>query len=425
MAVIRSSTRGSGRRLPLLHLLGLFLLMAPVAHAQDVRWERVGEPFSGQGLDVADNGTLYAAGSAGLLRLTPEDTWEVLYDDYVRSVAVLGAGDTLVVEESYILRSTDGGQTWTEVYDKNGPLTRLSDGTLFSGRSGFYTGFTVRSDDGGATWEAPDFSGEPPFHCEAFGEAGANVMAGCVFGVAYSTDGGHTFAPSSLWDTVYGGRSFAQLGDGTALAIVGGGCCYGGIYRSTDGGRTWDFLFDIEGPGTLAASGQTVFAVRGDSRVWRSTDGGQAWEEVASFHEGEPFMWANDAAVGPDGRLYAAGSVGGPPAAPSGVYRTVDPVFPPVAAETGPPRRASARLEVYPNPAGESITVALELAEAGHVRIGLYDVQGREVAVLHAGPLSAGEHALSFESAHLPAGVYLVRVEGKDLTASQRVTVVR
>src|SRR5690606_5974220 len=97
VAMIHASTRGRGRRLPLPRLLGLFLLMASSAYAQDVRWERVREPFSAQGLDVADGGMLYAAGSAGLLRLTPEDTWEVLYDDYVRSVAVLGAGDTLVV----------------------------------------------------------------------------------------------------------------------------------------------------------------------------------------------------------------------------------------------------------------------------------------------------------------------------------------
>src|SRR5690606_24563231 len=234
----------------------------------------------------------------------------------------------------------------------------------------------------------------------------------------YSTDGGRTFAPSSLWqENVYMGRAFAQLGDGTALAIVGGGCCRGGIYRSPDGGRTWDFLFDIAGPGKLAAAGQTVFAVRRASRVWRSTDGGQAWEEVAPVYEGEQLLRAMDAAVGPDGRLYVAGSVGGPPAAPSGVYRTVEPVFPPVAAETGPPRRAGARLEVYPNPAGEAVTVALELAEPGHVRVGLYDVRGREVAVLHEGPLSAGEHVLSFETAGLPAGlpagVYLVRAEGE------------
>src|SRR5690606_11777085 len=229
-----------------------------------------------------------------------------------------------------------------------------------------------------------------------------------------------------LWqENVYMGRAFAQLGDGTALALVGGGCCYGGIYRSTDGGRTWDFLFDIAGPGTLAASGQTAFAVRRDSRVWRSTDGGQTWEEVAPVYEGEQLLRARDAAVGPDGRLYVAGNVGGPPAAPSGVYRTVEPVFPPVAAETGPPRRAGTRLEVYPNPAGEAVTVALELSEPGHVRVGLYDVQGREVAVLHEGPLGVGEHALAFETAGLPAGVYLVRAEGEDFTATQRVTVVR
>ncbi len=100
-------------------------------------------------------------------------------------------------------------------------------------------------------------------------------------------------------------------------------------------------------------------------------------------------------------------------------------VVPGVNAEDGAAPEEASRLVVWPNPMRGAATVGLTLAEASDMRVVVFDVLGREVAVLHAGPLGAGEHALSFESAHLPAGVYLVRAEGGGLVASQRVTVVR
>ena len=100
-------------------------------------------------------------------------------------------------------------------------------------------------------------------------------------------------------------------------------------------------------------------------------------------------------------------------------------VVPGVDAEEGAEPEGASGLEVYPNPARGAATVVLTLAEASEVRVVVYDVLGREVAVLAEGPLGAGEHALAFEVAGLPAGLYVVRAEGKGFTASRRVTVVR
>ncbi len=100
-------------------------------------------------------------------------------------------------------------------------------------------------------------------------------------------------------------------------------------------------------------------------------------------------------------------------------------VVPGVDTEDGPETDAETRLSVYPNPSAGTATVALTLVEPSEVRIVVYDVLGRAVAVLHAGPLGVGEHALAFDAAGLPAGVYLVRAEGGGFAASQRVTVVR
>lgn len=100
-------------------------------------------------------------------------------------------------------------------------------------------------------------------------------------------------------------------------------------------------------------------------------------------------------------------------------------VTPGVDAEESPEPERETRLSVYPNPSFGEATVALTLAEAAEVRVAVFDVLGREVAVLHEGSMAAGERALAFETARLPSGLYLVRAKGETFSASLRMTVVR
>ena len=105
-------------------------------------------------------------------------------------------------------------------------------------------------------------------------------------------------------------------------------------------------------------------------------------------------------------------------------------VTPGVGAEDGAEPGEASGLVVYPNPFAGEATVVLSLAEASEVRVAVYDVLGREVAVLHAGPMGAGEHTLRFEGAGLPAGLYLVRASSvgqgaRGLSLVQQFTVLR
>jgi hypothetical protein len=82
-------------------------------------------------------------------------------------------------------------------------------------------------------------------------------------------------------------------------------------------------------------------------------------------------------------------------------------------------------LSVYPNPSAEAATVTLTLAEAAEVRAAVYDVLGREVAVLHDGPLAVGAHEWSLDGHELPSGPYLVRAStGREVVAA-RLTLLR
>ncbi|HIL58420.1 MAG TPA: T9SS type A sorting domain-containing protein, partial [Rhodothermales bacterium] len=61
----------------------------------------------------------------------------------------------------------------------------------------------------------------------------------------------------------------------------------------------------------------------------------------------------------------------------------------------------------------------------GAVRLAVYDLLGREVAVLAEGTRPAGAHTARFDSRALAAGAYLVRLDAGGQSATRRLTVVK
>ena len=79
-----------------------------------------------------------------------------------------------------------------------------------------------------------------------------------------------------------------------------------------------------------------------------------------------------------------------------------------------------------PNPFSGVARFTLAVREAQAVRVEAFDALGRRVAVLHDGPLDAGDaHALAFDGAGLPAGLYVVRAVGERFHATRTVTLLR
>ncbi len=105
----------------------------------------------------------------------------------------------------------------------------------------------------------------------------------------------------------------------------------------------------------------------------------------------------------------------------------IDPIRitpPPVEAEPTPgePSGALALGAPYPNPSYGSAVLPLSLPAAADVQVTVYDVLGRAVAAVHEGPLAAGTHTLSLDTAVLTAGIYLVRATADGFTTAQRFT---
>jgi hypothetical protein len=80
---------------------------------------------------------------------------------------------------------------------------------------------------------------------------------------------------------------------------------------------------------------------------------------------------------------------------------------------------------VWPNPVSGAAMVAYSLPAAGAARVVVYDVLGREVAVLADGPAPAGRREASLEAGRLAPGVYVVAVETAAGRAARTLTIVR
>ena len=98
---------------------------------------------------------------------------------------------------------------------------------------------------------------------------------------------------------------------------------------------------------------------------------------------------------------------------------------PPVANEGGAPPARSSLHAPYPNPTSGRATLAFDLAEAGPVRLVIYDVLGRTVAVLMDEERPAGRYEATLDGREWAAGLYLARLHAGTLVDTRRVVVNR
>lgn len=180
-----------------------------------------------------------------------------------------------------VLRSPDGGDSWTEVLAEAGAFVAIpSAGEAYAAAD---DGMVYVSSDGGDNWDDGERVND---HCGGYA-AGTNLYAGsCAVGVLLSENGGTNWTPGDSGITsLLSPRSLAvDPFDGDHM-FAATDC--GGGWRSVDGGASWEL--DISGCiGSYAFSPRQPNVVyRGDyaslhGALERSADGGQTWEVVYS-----------------------------------------------------------------------------------------------------------------------------------------------
>jgi Secretion system C-terminal sorting domain len=74
----------------------------------------------------------------------------------------------------------------------------------------------------------------------------------------------------------------------------------------------------------------------------------------------------------------------------------------------------------FPNPFNPSTKIEFELLQDGDVQVVVYNLEGKEVSVLHKGFLSKGKYQFEFNGSELPSGIYLYKVSTSQFTQTQK-----
>jgi len=79
----------------------------------------------------------------------------------------------------------------------------------------------------------------------------------------------------------------------------------------------------------------------------------------------------------------------------------------------------------YPNPFNASTAVRFYLPEAVNVRLEVFNLVGRHVTTLARGDFAPGEHALTWQAADSPSGIYFVRLQAADQVLAVRAVLLK
>jgi photosystem II stability/assembly factor-like uncharacterized protein len=256
----------------------------------------------------------------------------------LQDIVALSDGSLLVAHSTVgVLRSTDGGRTWSSgEFPLRGNLSdrallaAAQDGTVFAAIGSAME----RSEDGGRTWHYLDgvsrgfeitaLAVSPNYVNDGIVLAGGTDRRGVS--IIRSDDRGVTwtvvFDPSRFQSTmgITGIDAIVFSPDFAESQAVFAWLNYGGLMVSTDGGHSWHLRAeDMNSYSaqslTFSPDGKQLYLATLYGHVFVSFDRGQSWNDLSSGVP-DPWSWSGDLLFDESGMLYLTTDVG--------VYRSWD-----------------------------------------------------------------------------------------------------
>jgi photosystem II stability/assembly factor-like uncharacterized protein len=282
-------------------------------------------------------------------------------------------------------------------------IARKSDGTLFAGTHNLFMPGpgVIRSTDNGQIWYSMGFN------LEVVKSIAIN-SSGDVFNATYHGDIYKSTDNGESWTGLTGSLNYWNSIIFNTHDTLFAGTDENGVYLSVPPYVNWESIniglknYDVQ-----------VLAVDRGGHVYAGTKSGtyqfnsdkRSWKFI-----GLDSLWISGMYADPDGYLYAG-------AWHHGVYRSVEKTT--GIDDSDGDIKIPTTYELsqnFPNPCNPSTTIRYAIAKAGHVKIKIYDILGKEVATLVDGEKSAGWYNIWWNAQNIPTGVYLYRMELGQIT---------
>lgn len=79
----------------------------------------------------------------------------------------------------------------------------------------------------------------------------------------------------------------------------------------------------------------------------------------------------------------------------------------------------------YPNPFNPSTTISFQIPQAGLVKIAVYNILGKEVALLLNEEKEAGRYEVNFDGGNLSSGVYFYKITSGNFTSTRKMVLMK
>ncbi len=386
-------------------------------HTRDV----VG-PLTQCGIEPIDSLTAFLYGipnwAGGSIYKTTDggSTWYLVYNTSEYPICdVKSLNDHIIFASggsghSIILKSIDSGETWMETAFNNEQVKGLSlidSSAIFA----FTESVIYKSTNLGAEWNITFQPTEAHFRDMEF----TSSLAGYCAGGNYSSQLHKTTDGGSSWFTYNFPTSDIMQHLSFPSEMVGYGVTWGKVYKTIDGGITWDVLTSpsVSWP-DIVFNDELNGWITGQIGVYKTSNGGQTWEQE-TVHSNSFSAFG----IKRNRSLWLTGS-----GADIIKYTGELPVSIAEDNRTEIPKEFSL-LQNYPNPFNPTTRIRYDVPRESRIVLKIYDVLGAEVATLVNERLAPGKYTAEWNAGQSASGVYIYRMDAEGFSASKKLILVK